>query len=87
MSRPRRGFPGGPSDVVRGGAAAAATRERSWWPRSRRWDKPHTGAASLRSGRTYRIAYPIPGAELQPSNVVMLEFLRFLMAAARERKP
>ena len=48
--------------------------------------KPHTGAASLRSGRTYRIACPIPDAELHPGNVIMLEFLQFLVAAARERK-
>lgn len=75
------------SNVVRGrGRLAAATRERVVTAIEALGYKPHTGAASLRSGRTYRIAYPIPGAELQPSNVVMLEFLQFLMAAARERK-
>jgi len=75
------------SNVVRGrGRLAAATRERVVAAIEVLGYKPHTGAASLRSGRTYRIAYPIPGAELQPSNVVMLEFLQFLVAAARERK-
>jgi DNA-binding LacI/PurR family transcriptional regulator len=75
------------SNVVRGrGRLAGATRDRVLAAIEQLGYKPHTGAASLRSGRTYRIAYPIPDAELYPGNVIMLEFLRFLVAAARERK-
>lgn len=75
------------SNVVRGrGRLASATRDRVVAAIEQLGYKPHTGAASLRSGRTYRIAYPIPDAELHPGNVIMLEFLQFLVAAARERK-
>ena len=75
------------SNVVRGrGRLAITTRDRVLAAIEELGYKPHTGAASLRSGRTYRIAYPIPDAELHPGNVIMLEFLRFLVAAARERK-
>jgi len=75
------------SNVVRGrGRLASTTRDRVVAAIEELGYKPHTGAASLRSGRTYRIAYPIPAAELDPGNVIMLEFLQFLVAAARERK-
>jgi DNA-binding LacI/PurR family transcriptional regulator len=75
------------SNVVRGrGRLASATRDRVVAAIEQLGYKPHTGAASLRSGRTHRIAYPIPDAELHPGNVIMLEFLQFLVAAARERK-
>jgi DNA-binding LacI/PurR family transcriptional regulator len=75
------------SNVVRGrGRLASATRDRVVAAIEQLGYKPHTGAASLRSGRTYRIAYPIPDAEFHPGNVIMLEFLQFLVAAARERK-
>jgi DNA-binding LacI/PurR family transcriptional regulator len=75
------------SNVVRGrGRLASPTRDRVLAAIGELGYKPHTGAASLRSGRTYRLAYPIPDAELHPGNVIMLEFLQFLVAAARERK-
>ena len=75
------------SNVVRGrGRLASGTRDRVVAAIEQLGYKPHTGAASLRSGRTYRIAYPIPDAELHPGNVIMLEFLQFLVAAARKRK-
>jgi DNA-binding LacI/PurR family transcriptional regulator len=74
------------SNVVRGrGRLASTTRERVVAAIDSLGYKPHTGAASLRSGRTYRIAYAIPDAELHPDNVIMLEFLQFLVAAARMR--
>ncbi len=75
------------SNVVRGrGRAASATRDRVLAAIEQLGYVPHTGAASLRSGRTYRIAYPIPDVELRPDNAIMLEFLAFLVAAARQRK-
>lgn len=75
------------SNVVRGrGRLGSATRDRVTAAIEQLGYEPHTGAASLRSGRTYRIAHPIPDAELHPDNVIMLEFLQFLVAAARQRK-
>jgi DNA-binding LacI/PurR family transcriptional regulator len=75
------------SNVVRGqGRLAGATRERVVAAIKELAYRPHAGAASLRSGRTYRIAYPIPDNEFLPDNVVMLEFLQFLVAAARARE-
>ena len=74
------------SNVVRGrGRLAGATRDRVLASIAELGYKPHAGAASLRSGRTYRIAYSIPDSEFEPDNVIMLEFLRFLVTAARAR--
>lgn len=75
------------SNVVRSrGRLASATRDRVLAAITELGYKPHTGAASLRSGRTYRIAYSIPDSEFAPDNVIMLEFLRFLVSAARARE-
>ncbi|MBV9794854.1 MAG: LacI family DNA-binding transcriptional regulator [Actinobacteria bacterium] len=75
------------SNVVRGrGRLASATRDRVVAAIDALSYRPHTGAASLRSGRTYRIAYPIPDDEFLPDNVIMLEFLQFMVAAARARE-
>src|SRR2546421_9653820 len=74
------------SNVVRGrGRLAEATRIRVLAPIEQLGYEPHTAAASLRSGRTYKIAYPVPDTELRPDNGIMLEFLQFLVAAARRR--
>lgn len=74
------------SNVVRKrGRLASTTRDRVVAAIEALDYKPHAGAASLRSGRTYRIAYPIPANEFLPDNVIMLEFLQFLVAAARAR--
>ena len=74
------------SNVVRSrGRLAATTRDRVVAAIEDLGYKPHAGAASLRSGRTYRIAYPIPDNEFLPDNVIMLEFLQFMVAAARAR--
>jgi DNA-binding LacI/PurR family transcriptional regulator len=75
------------SNVVRGrGRLASATRDRVVAAIETLGYRPHTGAASLRSGRTYRIAYPIPDDEFLPDNIIMLEFLQFMVAAARARE-
>jgi len=75
------------SNVVRGrGRVGSATRDRVLAAISQLGYQPHTGAASLRSGRTHRIAYPIPDAELRIGNSIMLEFLNFLIGAARQRR-
>lgn len=75
------------SNVVRGGGRlGAATRVRVLAAIEQLDYQPHAGAASLRSGRTYRIGYPIPDTELRPDNAIMLEFLHFLVAAAGQRR-
>jgi DNA-binding LacI/PurR family transcriptional regulator len=75
------------SNVVRGrGRVSSTTRDRVRAVIRQLGYEPHLGAASLRSGRTFRIAYPIPDTELGPDNVIMLEFLQVLVAAARLRK-
>jgi DNA-binding LacI/PurR family transcriptional regulator len=75
------------SNVVRGrGRLGDATRRRVVAAIEQLGYQPHAGAASLRSGRTYRIAHPIPETELHPDNVIMLEFLQYLVAEARQRK-
>ena len=74
------------SNVVRGrGRLSSATRDRVVAAIEQLGYKPHAGAASLRSGRTYRIAHPILETELHPDNVIMLEFLQYLVAEARQR--
>ena len=75
------------SNVVRShGRVSSATRDRVRAVIKQLGYEPHMGAASLRSGRTFRIAHPIPDSELGPDNAIMLEFLQFLVAAARLRK-
>jgi DNA-binding LacI/PurR family transcriptional regulator len=75
------------SNVVRGrGRVSSDTRDRVRAVIGQLGYEPHAGAASLRSGRAFRIAHPIPDAELGPDNVIMLEFLQSLVAAARRRR-
>lgn len=75
------------SNVVRGrGRLGSATRDRVVAAIEQLGYEPHAGAASLRSGRTYRIAHPIPDTELHPDTVIMMEFLQYLVAEARRRK-
>src|SRR5580704_7482289 len=47
--------------------------------------QPHHGARSLRSRRTRQLAYVMPRAQLQPANLIMLQFLRSLAAASAKR--
>lgn len=43
---------------------------------------PHAGAASLRTRRSGRLAYPIAAGDLGPLNTIMLEFIESLTSAA-----
>jgi DNA-binding LacI/PurR family transcriptional regulator len=75
------------SNVVRSrGRVSSETRDRVQAVIRQLGYEPHAGAASLRSGRTFRIAHPVPDVELSPDNVIMLEFLQCLVSAARRRK-
>jgi DNA-binding LacI/PurR family transcriptional regulator len=44
--------------------------------------QPHHGARSLRTSRTMRLGYLMTEVQLEPSNVIMLQFLQSLVAAA-----
>jgi DNA-binding LacI/PurR family transcriptional regulator len=46
---------------------------------------PHHGARSLRSRRTWQIAYVLPRVQLIPGNYIMQEFLQALAAASARR--
>ena len=46
---------------------------------------PHHGARSLRSRRTYQIAYLMPRVQLLPDNYIMQQFLQSLAAASARR--
>ena len=46
---------------------------------------PHHGARSLRSRRTYQIAYVMPRIQLLPDNYIMQQFLQSLAAASARR--
>jgi LacI family transcriptional regulator len=44
--------------------------------------QPHQGARSLRSRRTMRLAYLMPPIQLEPTNLIMMQFLQALLSAA-----
>jgi DNA-binding LacI/PurR family transcriptional regulator len=46
---------------------------------------PHHGARSLRSRRTWQVAYVLPRVQLFPGNYIMQEFLQALAAASARR--
>jgi DNA-binding LacI/PurR family transcriptional regulator len=48
--------------------------------------QPHLGARSLRSRRTYQVAYLMPRDQLEPANLIMQQFVQALAAAAARRR-
>src|SRR6201986_2247130 len=44
--------------------------------------QPHQGARSLRSRRTMRLAYLMPSIQLEPTNLIMMQFMQALLTAA-----
>lgn len=75
------------SNVLRNrGRVAASTRTRVLEVIDRMGYRPHAGASSLRTRRAERVAHPIFPGELDPSNTIMLEFIRALTAAAGRRR-
>src|SRR5208282_2603615 len=46
---------------------------------------PHHGARSMRSRRTWQMAYVLPRVQLFPGNYIMQEFLQALAAASARR--
>ena len=48
--------------------------------------QPHQGARSMRSRKTMRLAYLMPPIQLEPANLIMMQFMQALLtAAARQR--
>ncbi len=71
------------SNVVNSrGRVGAGTRDRVRGAIDRLDYHPHRGARSMRSRRTRQIAHPMRRTELAPGNVVMLDFIQSLVAAA-----
>jgi DNA-binding LacI/PurR family transcriptional regulator len=71
------------SNVIRGhGRLSADTRDKVERAIDELGYAPHPGASSLRSGRTRQLAHLLPPGELDPANVIALEFIRELVAAA-----
>jgi DNA-binding LacI/PurR family transcriptional regulator len=75
------------SNVINGGGrVGAAARARVLDAVEALGYQPHRGARSLRSRRTMQLAYLMPRIQLQPSNLIMLQFLQALVTAAARRE-
>ncbi len=75
------------SNVVNGtGRLSEPTRRRVLAAIDHLGYRSHGAAASLRSGRADRIAYPLPVGEPAEDNTVLLEFLQHLVVAADRRR-
>jgi DNA-binding LacI/PurR family transcriptional regulator len=47
--------------------------------------RPHHGARSMRSRRTMQLAYFMPPIQLEPTNLIMMQFMQSLLAAGAQR--
>ncbi len=47
--------------------------------------RPHHGARSLRSRRTMQLAYFMPLIQLEPTNLIMMQFMQSLLRAGAQR--
>ena len=45
--------------------------------------RPHHGARSLRSRRTMQLAYFMPLIQLEPTNLIMMQFMQSLLPGGR----
>jgi len=71
------------SNVLNGtGRVGAAARERVLQVVAELGYQPHHGARSLRTSRTMRLGYLMTEIQLQPSNLIMMQFLQSLVGAA-----
>jgi DNA-binding LacI/PurR family transcriptional regulator len=71
------------SNVLNGtGRVGAAARERVLEVVAELGYHPHHGARSLRTRRTMQLGYLMTGIQLDPSNLIMMQFLQSLVAAA-----
>jgi DNA-binding LacI/PurR family transcriptional regulator len=71
------------SNVLNGtGRVGAAARARVLQVVAELGYQPHHGARSLRTHRTMQLGYLMTEIQLEPSNLIMLQFLQSLVAAA-----
>lgn len=71
------------SNVLNGtGRVGAAARERVLHVVAELGYHPHQGARSLRTHRTMQLGYVMTEIQLEPSNLIMMQFLQSLVAAA-----
>ena len=47
--------------------------------------RPHHGARSMRSRRTMQLAYFMPPIQLEPTNLIMMQFMQSLLRAGAQR--
>ena len=47
--------------------------------------RPHHGARSMRSRRTMQLAYFMPAIQLEPTNLIMMQFMQSLLTACAQR--
>ena len=75
------------SNVLNGsGRVGAAARARVLEVVAELGYQPHHGARSLRSRRTMQLGYLMPDTGVQPSSVVMMQFLQALVAAGAQHR-
>ena len=67
------------------GRVGEATRARVLEQVDRLGYQPHHGARSMRSRKTMQLAYLMPSVQLQPTNLIMMQFLQALVRAAADR--
>lgn len=74
------------SNVLNGsGRVGAAARARVLQAVDQLGYHPHHGARSMRVHRTMQLAYLMPPVQLQPTNLIMMQFLQSLVRAAADR--
>ena len=70
------------SNVLNGsGRVGEAARTRVLAMVERLGYQPHQGARSMRSRRTMRLAYLMPPIQLEPANLIMMQFMQSLLTA------
>jgi DNA-binding LacI/PurR family transcriptional regulator len=75
------------SNVLNGtGRVGAAARERVLRVVAELGYHPHHGARSLRTHRTMQLGYLMTEIQLEPSNLIMMQFLQSLVAAAARHR-
>jgi len=74
------------SNVLNGsGRVGEAARARVLATVDRLGYRPHHGARSMRSRRTMQLAYFMPAIQLEPTNLIMMQFMQSLLRAGAQR--
>jgi DNA-binding LacI/PurR family transcriptional regulator len=74
------------SNVLNGsGRVGEAARARVLETVEKLGYRPHHGARSMRSRRTMQLAYLMPVIQLEPTNLIMMQFMQSLLTAGAQR--